>query len=265
MADAHFDTIEARAEGARGELILDQPERLNPLSLRTLHEIMEASEWLNAHPELKVVTVSGKGRASCAGADVSLIAGGGEGMKMSPRAAADAGRLMAEAVDSIKAVTIARIQGHCVGGGLVLASACDLRIAASDARFLIPEVDLGIPLGWGGLPRLIGSVGAAIAKEWVMTCRPISAQEARDAGFLNRVVDAEALDSAVEELATQLVDKPKLALLTTKRQANDLMAEILRMHETTGDADLIVSGLEDHEGREAALRYFQRLRERSAS
>ena len=72
------------------------------------------------------------------------------------REAADAGRLMAEAIESMRAITIARIQGHCVGGALVLAAACDLRVTAETTRFAIPEVDLGIPLAWGGNPRLGG-------------------------------------------------------------------------------------------------------------
>ena len=70
----------------------------------------------------------------------------------------------------MRALTIARIQGWCVGGGLVLAAACDLRLAADTARFSIPEVDLGIPLAWGGIPRLVREIGPALTKELVLTC-----------------------------------------------------------------------------------------------
>ena len=88
---------------------------------------------------------------------------------------------MAEAMENLSAVSVASIRGHCVGGGVVLAATCDLRIAASDARFSIPEIDLGIPLAWGGIPRLVREVGPALTKELVMTCRPFGADEARAA------------------------------------------------------------------------------------
>ena len=68
---------------------------------------------------------------------------------------------MAEALTATQAVTIAAIHGHCVGGGVVLAAACDLRVVAEDVRFVIPEVDLGIPLAWGGIPRLVREIGPA--------------------------------------------------------------------------------------------------------
>ena len=71
---------------------------------------------------------------------------------------------------------------------MVLAAVCDLRLAAETARFRIPEVELGIPLAWGGIPRLVREIGPALTKELVMTCRDFGPDEARAAGFLNRVV-----------------------------------------------------------------------------
>ena len=96
---------------------------------------------------------------------------------------------MAEAIESMRAITIARIHGHCVGGGCGAGGACDLRVAADTTRFSIPEVDLGIPLAWGGIPRLVREIGPAMTKELVLSCRPFSAEEARGLGFVNRVVD----------------------------------------------------------------------------
>ena len=81
------------------------------------------------------------------------------------------------------------MHGWCVGGGLVLAAVCDLRVAGRSARFSIPEVELGIPLAWGGIPRLVREIGPALTKELVMTCREFGPDEAKAAGFLNRVVD----------------------------------------------------------------------------
>ena len=161
-----FTTIEVSAEGVRGTITLNRPDKLNPLSTATLRELADASRWFDQRPDVKVVVVTGSGRAFSSGADVSVFAGADPGVT-AQREAADAGRLMAEAIESMRAITIARIQGYCVGGALVLAAACDLRVAADTTRFSIPEVDLGIPLAWGGIPRLVREIGPAMTKELV--------------------------------------------------------------------------------------------------
>lgn len=262
MREAKFETIRVRVEGPRGDLTLDRPRQLNALGTRMLREIADAARWFDGHPELKVVVVGGDGRAFSAGADVSVFeAGGGSPVATAdPRAAADAGRIMADALERMNAVTIARIHGHCVGGGVVVAAACDLRIAAEGTRFAIPEVDLGIPLAWGGIPRLVRDIGPALAKELVMTCRPFDADEAKAAGFLNRVVPAAELDEAVDSLAARLVEKPKIALLSTKRHTNAVTGQMVGMPHAWADADGLAAGLRDPEGRAAAARYVEKLR-----
>ena len=263
MQEEKFETIRVRAEGARGDLTLNRPKQLNALDARALREIAEAAGWFDRLPELKVVVVSGEGRSFSAGADVSVFAGAGaSGPPQDPRDAADAGRIMADALERMNAVTIARIHGHCVGGGVVIASACDLRIAAESARFAIPEVDLGIPLAWGGIPRLVRDIGPALAKELVMTCRPFGAEEAKAIGFLNRVVPESELDDAVETLAAQLVEKPKLALLSTKRHTNAVTEQMVGAARSWADADGLMAGLRDAEGQAAAKRYVEKLRSR---
>ncbi len=152
MSVPKFEDIEVAVDGARGELHLNRPKKLNAIGPRMLREVGEAAAWFDAQPDLKVVVVSGRGRAFSAGADVSAFARPASGPPAPvPREGADAGRRMADALERMAAVTIVKLHGHCVGGGLVLAGACDIRIAAEDATFLIPEVDLGIPLAWGGI------------------------------------------------------------------------------------------------------------------
>lgn len=261
MSGPPFEEVEASVEGARGELRLNRPDSLNALTPRTLREIADAAGWFNSHPELKVVVVSGRGRAFSAGADVVAFAGSEGGAAPSVRREdADAGRLMADALERVDAVTIARIQGHCVGGGVVLAAGCDLRVAAEGTRFSIPEVNLGIPLAWGGIPRLVREIGPALTKELVMTCRPFDAREALETGFLNRVVEAGELDRAVEDLAAQLVEKPRHALLSTKRHTNAVTGDMVGTARSWADADGLLAGLRDPEGNESAMRYLQRMK-----
>src|SRR5436190_17983568 len=110
-----FDTIEVAVDGPRGELVLARPEKLNPLSSHTLQEIEAAARWLDGHDDLKVVVVSGRGRAFSAGADVSSFGdrdeSGGAAGSRAPRDDADSGWRMAQAMDELRAVTVARIQG----------------------------------------------------------------------------------------------------------------------------------------------------------
>ena len=260
MAAPSFTDIELAVEGARGELHLNRPEKLNALRPETLRELAEAAAWLNTQPELKVVVVAGRGRAFSAGADVGAFAGRAGADPGELRAAADAGRLMADAFERIAAVTIAKIHGHCVGGGLVLAAACDIRVAAEDTRFAIPEVDLGIPLAWGGIPRLVREIGPALTQELVMSCRAFDAAEAREVRFLNRVVAAEELDEAIAELAATLTEKPKLALLASKRHVNAITEQMVGTARSWSDADGLVAALDDPDGRESAMRYLARMR-----
>ncbi|MGB6426066.1 MAG: enoyl-CoA hydratase/isomerase family protein [Solirubrobacterales bacterium] len=260
MEEPTFEGIEVAVAGTRGELHLNRPEKLNPLSQDTLRDLAEAARWFNSNPDLKVVVVAGRGRAFSSGADVTAFAGSTAKDAWNRRRDADAGRVMADALEEMTAVTIAKIHGHCIGGGVVLAGACDLRLAAEGTNFSIPEVDLGIPLAWGGIPRLVRDIGPALTKELVMTCRPFDAAEALACGFLNRVVPAEQLDQSVEELAVLLESKPKLALLATKRHTNAITEEMVGTMRSWSDADGLIAGLGDPEGKESAARYLARMK-----
>ncbi|HZQ84338.1 MAG TPA: enoyl-CoA hydratase/isomerase family protein [Acidimicrobiales bacterium] len=256
-----FTTIEVSAEDALGSITLNRPEKLNPLSTLTLQELAGAAAWFDEQPEVKVVVVSGAGRAFSAGADLGGFAGGGgEASVLETRQNVDWGRRMADAIEGMTAVTVARIHGHCVGGAVVLASACDLRVAAEGTRFSIPEVDLGIPLTWGGIPRLVRDIGPAMTKELVMTCRPFDAAEAKEIGFVNRVVPADRLHAEVGELVGQLLSKSAFTLAATKRQTNAVTDAMVDMPRTWNDADLFITALRDPESRAAAAAYLQRVR-----
>lgn len=253
-------TVEVTADGARGSITLNRPEKLNPLGTQTLNELVAAARWFDARPEVKVVVVAGSGRAFSAGADLAAFAAaeGAGGM----REAADTGRRMADAIEAMRAATVVRLHGHCVGGGLVLAAACDLRVAAETTRFSIPEIDLGIPLAWGGIPRLVREIGPALTKELVMTCRPFGAGEAKAAGFLNRVVPDAGLDEEVEQLVAQLLTKSALTLGATKRHVNAVTEGMVVTARNWNDADSLVTAVHDPESRAAAVAYLERVARR---
>lgn len=249
-----FETLEVNVEGHIGQLWLNRPERLNALSIKTLAELAEAARWFDQQREVRAVIVGGRGRAFSAGADLDGFPSIGN---TDVRDAADTGRIMAEALEDMRAVTIARVQGWCVGGGLVVAAACDLRVAADNARFSIPEIDLGIPLAWGGIPRLVREIGPALTKELVITCREFSPAEAHSAGFLNRVVPEGELDAAVQELAAAVASRPAMPVAATKRHVNAVTAQMVGTMRSWSDADGLVGGLLDPECEEARQAYVK--------
>lgn len=254
-----FSTLEVGSDGARGHIFLNRPEKLNPLGTTTLFELVEAARWFDSQPEVKVVAIGGRGRAFSAGADLAAFTDDAPG-GVTAREAADAGRQMAVAIESMRAVTIARVHGHCVGGGVVLVAACDLRVAANTTRFSIPEVDLGIPLAWGGIPRLVREIGPAMTKELVMTCRPFAAEEARAMGFVNRVVAPDDLDDAVDELVGALTRKSTLTLRATKLSANAAADAMASTANAWSDADSLLAALRDPDSRAVAREYLERMR-----
>ena len=243
-----YQTLRVEVAGRIGRITLDQPGNLNPLGSTTLREIADAASWLDT-TEASIVIVTGEGRAFSSGFDLREFAGDHTG---SVDGSADLGRRMADAVGRMSALTIAALKGPCVGGGVVLASACDLRIAADDTVFSIPEVDLGIPLAWGGIPRLVREIGPAMARELVLTCRPFDAEEARSIGFVNRVVPRALLESTVDDLAGQLAAKAPNIVRTTKRQVNEALDAMSSTAGAWADAGLLTNALRDPEARAAA-------------
>jgi enoyl-CoA hydratase/carnithine racemase len=255
-----FSTITVEADGPVSRLWLDRPEKLNPLSTQALEELVAAATWFDSRPEVRVVVIGGRGRAFTAGADMGSF--GPAPDVLTGRRNTDDGRRMGDALEAMEAVTIARIHGHCLGGGVVLASACDLRVAAEGTRFSIPEVDLGVPLTWGGIPRLVRDIGPVATKELVMTCRPFDAGEALRLGFVNRIVPADRLDAEVDALARQIAQKPGFPVRATKRYVDAVSALMVGRERTWADADALLTAARDPECQAALLRYVEELRSR---
>ncbi len=250
----NFETLVVEVDGRIGRVTLNRPDKLNALSRQLMSEIVELGAWLKLREDIRVVILSGAGRSFSAGFDLNDFSSASAGE--SPRIAADLGRLATNALTDVPQLTIAAVHGHCVGGGVVFVAACDLRVATTETTFIIPEVDLGIPLAWGGIPRLVREIGPALTKELVLTCRPFEAAEAKAIGFINRVVAPEDLDTTVNELAENLASKTLYSLHSTKQQVNAVMEEIAGTGRSAGDADMLVYAMRDPESREATARYL---------
>jgi enoyl-CoA hydratase/carnithine racemase len=248
---SQFSTLRLEAGPPIARITLSRADRLNALSAAAMQDLIDAADVVAATGGAKVAIVQGAGRAFCAGFDLEDVGAG------PVRERIDLGRRMAEAVSAIPALTIAGIHGHCVGGGVVLAAACDVRIAAEGTRFAIPEVDLGIPLAWGGIPRLVRELGPAITKELVLSCRPFDAAEAHALRFVNKVVPAAELETELEQVAASLARKPELLIRQTKQLVDALVEQSYPTGQSFRDADVSLAALADEESQAAMRRYLE--------
>ncbi len=254
-----YETIQIAVRGAVGELTLNRPQKLNALSRRMLEELGRAAAWFDSRPEVRAVLVSGAGSSFSGGADLSTM--GSSDAQASPeqvRGELDLGRRTTEALAGMRALTVAAIQGHCVGGGLVLAVACDLRIAADDARFIIPEVDLGIPLTWTGIPRLVREVGPSVTKDLVLTCRPFGAEEALRLRLVSRVVPASELYPEARGVVEKLASQPAYSLHITKSHVDAVAEQAGSTARGSEEVDQLLGALGDDESMRAMAAYLGR-------
>ncbi len=197
------DSDELRYELADGiaRLTIDRPEKRNALSWSVLRDLRRRVAEVKADPEARVLVLTGAGdRAFCAGAD--LTATDDPGHLATHDSRGDLAGLFGELWDLGKP-TIARVRGFALAGGMGLALACDLVVAADDAVFGTPEIDVGLWPYMITVP-LMRSMPPKVALELMMTGRRVDASEAQRIGFVNRVVPVDQLDPAVDELAASL-------------------------------------------------------------
>jgi enoyl-CoA hydratase/carnithine racemase len=248
-----FEGLRLQHDGAIARLTLDAPQRLNALSPASMQALIDACTWLAAQAELRVLVLDASGRAFCAGYDLTAMR---ESHGGSTREATDLGRRLLDALSAVPAVTLAAVRGHCVGGGLLLAAACDLRLAADDARFSVPEMNLGIPLGWGGVPRLLRLLPAGEAMQLVLDGEPFDAAQALAWGFVNRIVPGDQPDAAAQGWAQRLADTPLGALRTTKRRFNQALQLLCALDGSEADADDLAAAYRDEQTLATMRRYM---------
>jgi len=232
-------------------VLFDRPDVLNALSPRMLSELVEACATIASDEAIKVVRFEGAGKSFSAGADLPAFLTAFHGSDA--RGTADLGRRATNAIAELPQITIAGIRGHCVGGGMVLAAACDIRIGADDARFMIPELDAGIPLAWGGMDWVVRLVGETLAADLVLSCRPFGAEEALHAGLISRVVPREELQDELAALAQSVAAKSRYVLRVTKQQLVGIRAATF---DARSDVDALLGALEDPESMQQGTRYI---------
>ncbi|MGH2605712.1 MAG: enoyl-CoA hydratase-related protein, partial [Anaerolineales bacterium] len=207
--------IQSEVRGRVGLVRLHRPAAMNALNTALMDELVQTLETFDAAPEVGAIVITGDERAFAAGADIG---------EMAQASAVD--MLLADRIARwdrmrrIRKPIVAAVSGWCLGGGNELAMACDLIVASETAKFGQPEINLGVMPGGGGTQRLTRAVGKALAMEMVLNNRTLSAQEALQAGLVNRVVPVEVyLDEAVR-LANEIAGRAPLAVRLAKEAVN---------------------------------------------
>lgn len=205
-----FNTLLVEDKDGIRRITLNRPDKLNALNHETLTELHAAFSDAAADTSVRVVVLTGAGpKAFVAGADIAEMNG------LSPAQARDFsahGQALMTRIERLGKPVIARLNGFALGGGLELAMACHLRIAADTAKVGQPEINLGLVPGFGGTQRLLRLAGRGVALELCLLGAPISAARAAELGVVTRVVPADQLDAEVDALATQLANAAPLAL-----------------------------------------------------
>lgn len=214
--------VKAWREGTVGHVMLDRPERRNALNRDMWAALPGLIAALDSDPEIRVLVIRGSGsEAFAAGADIAEFAVG----RANPDQAKDYEALNSKAFAALRNTAkpvIAMIQGFCIGGGLALALAADLRIAADSAVFALPPARLGLAYPIEGLRDLLHAVSPAFAKEMLFTARRFTAEEARQAGLIHRVVAADRLAQEVAGLCAEIGDNAPLTVSASKRAIDSL-------------------------------------------
>lgn len=237
-----------RVEQADGvaTVTLNRPDRLNAIDEAMRHDLRALADACYADDAIRVVVFTGAGKTFCAGADVEVF----ERDWNTPAFRAQS-RLLTNFFSDLEALekpVLAAINGTCVGGGLELALACDLRIAAASARLGFPESNIGLIPGIGGCSRLVKLVGYGRAKELVLTGELIPAEEARAIGLVNRVVPDGELMATVRAVATGLLKRAPQALGLAKRVIRECVSADLAAGRTLeGLAQSILLKTQDHQ------------------
>lgn len=249
----NYQTLDVRLDGAVATVALNRPDKANAMSRPMWGELRAAMQWVDATPAVRVAILSAHGKFFTAGIDLAML-----GELRDSVATGCAGRAREQlrreildlqgtidAVERCRKPVIAAIHGACIGGGVDLVTACDMRYCSDGAWFAIREIDVGLTADVGTLQRLPRLVGEGMARELAYTGRTVQGREAAMIHLVNRCYDdAGALRDGVSDLARTLAEKSPLALRGCKEMityARDHSVADALNYVATWNASMLVS------------------------
>lgn len=240
----NFTTIRFELRDQIGILTLNRPEKLNAFDETMIREIRQVIWRANFDDKVRVLVITGAGRAFCSGRDILGLDYENNLPSAQYRAYVRANHEMLDDLEAIEKPVIAAVNGVCAGGGVEIAIACDFRIAAKGAEFILTENKLGVLPASGACSRMIQMIGIGRLKEMVMAALPVAADKAESWGLVHRVAEKEELMDAALDFARHLLGRAPLAMGMAKHVINtcqNVDTETGRILERLGQSVLIRS------------------------
>lgn len=209
-----YKTLTLSIENSIATLTFNRPEVLNALSSEVIGEALTAMQSLIEDPAVLVLVLTGAGRAFIAGADIAEMR---DKTPDEARTYSELGHRLMNTIQDCPKPVIAAVNGFCLGGGMEVALACDMRMASEKAQFGLPETILGIIPGWGATQRAARLIGPALTKELVFTGEIISAERALQMGLINRLLPPPALMPFCRHMAETMCRQGQIALRNAKK------------------------------------------------
>jgi enoyl-CoA hydratase len=233
MSDTGSKLVRHEVEGPIATITLDRPQKLNALTPAMLEALVAVLDEIEADEAIRVMVLTGAGeRAFCAGADIDAWS------SLAPidmwRTWVRAGHRAMDRLAELRQPTIAAMNGIAYGGGLELALACDLRIAADTVKVAAPEVGIATIPAWGMTTRLATVAGPARAKQMILTGEPVEARRAEAWGILSDVVPAAELQDAVRRTAERVAAQAPVAVQVAKELIDGLRPRVSASLEALG-------------------------------
>jgi enoyl-CoA hydratase len=212
-----FRNLAVEKRGGLAIVRMNRPQALNALNRETILELEQALQDVNGDAAVRVVILTGEGKAFVAGADIAEMK---DMQPVQAREFARLGQRVLNYLESMEKPVIAAVNGFAFGGGCELALACDIRVASANAKLGQPELKLGVIPGFAGTQRLSRLIGVARAKEMIFTGDPVDAQTALSFGLVNKVTAPEELLSTCEAMAQKMIAMGPTALRLAKTVVN---------------------------------------------
>lgn len=244
----NYETLKLKKDNDVLTVTLDRGESANAVNTLMIRELIQLADWLREQPTVKFVVFTNEGKIFSAGADLYELYDDLPEVERSSdklRSMQILGQEMMRKLESIEQVTIGALRGSAYGAGIAILMTTDFRVMQDTAILNLPETNVGIFLTWGCTPRLVKEVGALRAKELIMLCEDVTAEEAKAIGFINRVAAGDEVENEIQDYIGKIRSKGNQAIRMTKKlvqAANAVNFGDIMIGETELVEKVLVSG-----------------------
>ena len=249
-----MNNVQLEKKGRIGIISINRPEQMNCMNSATRNEMATSFEDMDKDSNISVVILTGVNcKAFIAGADIKEFSS----MDLQTSEEIDDDWRVTRVISQMKKPVIAMINGFCLGGGLEIAMACDLRISSEKSKLGQPEINIGIIPGAGGTQRLTRLIGEGRAMEMILTGRMISAEEAEKYGIINFVFDSVELEEKTMEIAKNIAEKSTYAVERAKKCVK-AVAEMTLNEGLKYEQDLFLECFKSEDGKEGITAFIEK-------